>query len=47
MDDVKVPCMATVRGAGDGADIRSQRGKGLVVGGGEVSAMGEEAVEFS
>ena len=35
MDDVKVPDVATVRGAGNGAHIRSQRGKGLVVGGGE------------
>jgi len=47
VNHVKVPSVVTVRWAGNGAHIRSQWGKGLVVGGGEGLAMGEEAVELA
>ena len=46
VDHVKVPSVATMRGAGDGAQDGGQGGEGLVVGGGEGSTVDEEAVEL-
>ena len=47
VDHVKVPSMAAVLGAGNGAQGGGQGDEGLVVGGGEGSTVGEEAVELA